>query len=194
MQKILKQQYTDILALAFWLFLAGLRLGQAWQQRSLLALLLTLQAGLVAYALTTRRDDLAQVPRFQKLVAWLSALLPFLLQVNSQPSLIQVCLAVCGLALAAWGLLSLGKSFGIAPADRGLIFHGPYQTLRHPVYAGELQSVLAILLGEPSPWNAIVFIALLFTVLARIRWEERALGGYGGYAHQVRWRLIPGLW
>jgi protein-S-isoprenylcysteine O-methyltransferase Ste14 len=187
-------QLTEIFALAFWLFLAGLRLGQAWQQRSLLALLLTLQAGLVAYALTTRRGDTAQVPCFQKLVAWLSAFLPFLLQVSIRPGLIQLCLAMCGLALAVWGMFTLGKSFGIAPADRGLIFHGPYHYLRHPIYAGELLAVLAIVLGEPSPRNAPTFTVLLLTVLARIRWEERALGGYGGYACQVRWRLIPGLW
>lgn len=193
MQKTLKE-YTDILALAFWLFLAGMRLNQAWQQCSLLALMLMLQASLVAYALTTRRDDVAQVPRFQKLVAWLSALLPFMLQVNSQPSLIQIGLAVCGLALAAWGLLCLGKSFGVAPADRGLILHGPYHYLRHPVYAGELLAVFAILLGKPLPLNALVFTILSLTMLVRIRWEERALGDYSVYACQVRWRLVPGLW
>ncbi|MEW5869134.1 MAG: methyltransferase [Chloroflexota bacterium] len=191
---ISKNRFFEILALSFWLFLAGLRLNQAWQQRSLLALLLTLQAGLVAYALTTRRSDIAQVPTFQKLVAWLSALLPFLLQVASQPGLIQVCLAGCGLTLAAWGLFSLGKSFGIAPADRGLVLNGPYKVLRHPVYAGELLAVFAILIGEPSPWNVLIFAILLITVLARIHWEERTLGGYSAYAGRVRWRLIPGLW
>lgn len=191
---ISKNRFFEILALSFWLFLAGLRLNQAWQQRSLLALLLTLQAGLVAYALTTRRSDIAQVPSSQKLVAWLSALLPFLLQVASRPGLIQVCLAGCGLALAAWGLLSLGKSFGIAPADRGLVLTGPYKVLRHPVYTGELLAVFAILTGEPSPWNVLIFAILLITVLARIYWEEHALGGYSAYAGRVRWRLIPGLW
>lgn len=187
-------QLTEILTLSLWLFLAGLRLHQAWVERSLLSLMLTLQAGLVAYALTTRRADVAQVPVHQKRIAWLSALLPFALHVHGNPNFIQAGVAVAGLALAAWGLFSLGRSFGIAPADRGLVFHGPYKTLRHPIYAGEILAVFAILLGAPSPWNAGVVGILLLTVLLRIRWEERALGGYSGYARQVRWRLIPGLW
>ena len=190
----MRKQFPEILALAFWLFVAGLRLGQAWQARNLLALLLTLQAGLVAYALAARRGDIAQVPGFQKLVAWLSALLPFLLQASIQPGIVQVGLAICGLALAAWGLLSLGKSFGIAPADRGLVLHGPYRFLRHPIYAGELLAVFAILAGAQSPWNAAVFGLLLLTVLARIGWEERTVSGYGSYTGRVRWRLLPGVW
>jgi len=185
---------TEILVLSFWLFLAGLRLGQAWVERSLLSLMLTLQAGLVAYALTTRRADVAQVPVHQKRIAWLSALLPFALQVQGSPTFTQAGVAVAGLALAVWGLRSLGKSFGIAPADRGLVFHGPYKTLRHPIYAGEILAVFAVLLGAPSPWNAGVVGFLLLTVLLRIRWEERTLVGYSGYAHRVRWRLVPGLW
>ena len=187
-------QLTEILTLSLWLFLAGLRLHQAWMERCLLSLMLTLQAGLVAYALVTRRADVAQVPAHQKRVAWLSALLPFAMQVHGSPTLIQAGIAVSGLALAAWGLFSLGKSFGIAPADRGLILHGPYHYLRHPIYAGELLAVLAVLMGNPSPWNAGVVGVLLLSVLARIRWEEAAMGGYPGYARLVRWRLIPGVW
>jgi len=187
-------QLTEILTLSLWLFLAGLRLHQAWIERSLLSLMLTLQAGLVAYALTTRRADVAQVPVHQKRIAWLSALLPFALQVQGSPNFVQAGIAVAGLALAAWGLFSLGKSFGIAPADRGLIFHGPYHYLRHPIYTGELLAVFAVLVGAFSPWNAGVVGFLLLTVLLRIRWEEHTLGGYSGYARHVRWRLIPGLW
>jgi len=185
---------TEIFVLSFWLFLAGLRLNQAWVERSLLSLMLTLQAGLVAYALTTRRADVAQVPVHQKRIAWLSALLPFALHVQGSPNFTQAGIAVAGLALAVWGLFSLGKSFSIGPADRGLILHGPYQTLRHPIYTGELLAVFAVLLGAPSPWNAGVVGFLLLTVLLRIRWEEHTLGGYSSYAHRVRWRLIPGLW
>jgi protein-S-isoprenylcysteine O-methyltransferase Ste14 len=107
---------------------------------------------------------------------------------------LQLGLAIAGLALAAWGLLSLGKSFGIAPADRGLVLHGPYQYLRHPVYAGELLAVLGAIAGRWSVWNLAILLVLLLSVLARICWEERALSGYGGYARQVRWRLLPGIW
>lgn len=185
---------ANIFVLAFWLALAGLRLGQAWLERSLLIALLALQAGLVAYALVTRRSDIAHVPSGRKLAAWLSALLPFLMQVSGQPGIFQTILAVTGLLLTAWGLFSLGKSFGIAPADRGLVLHGPYRHLRHPIYTGELLAVLAVFINNQSPWNALVFGVLLINTLVRIRWEEHTVSGYRLYAHQVQWRLIPGLW
>ena len=188
------KQIIDILALSFWLFLAGLRLGQAVLQRNPLALLLAVQAGLVACALAVRRADVAEIPLTRKLVAWGSALLPFALQVRQPPGAFQIGMAIAGLALAAWGLLSLGKSFGVAPADRGLVLHGPYRFLRHPIYAGELLAVLAVLLGNETPGNALAVGLLLGSVLLRIRWEERALGGYCGYAHRTRWRLLPGVW
>ena len=178
----------------FWAALAGLRLAQAWQERSPMALLLTLQAGLAAYLLTRRRSDTAHIPFYQKAAAWLSALLPFALQVSASPHWIASLIAVFGLALAVWSLLSLGKSFGIAPADRGLVRAGPYRFLRHPMYAGELLAVFAASFGAFSLWNLALWSLLLLSVLLRIRWEEQVVGGYSGYARQVRWRLVPGMW
>ena len=77
---------------------------------------------------------------------------------------------------------------------RGLVRAGPYRFLRHPMYAGELLAVFAASAGAFSPWNLGLWSLLLLSVLLRIRWEERAVSGYSGYARQVRWRLIPGGW
>ena len=51
---------ANIFALAFWLALAGLRLGQAWIERSLLVALLALQAGRTdeAERLLTTMDEI----------------------------------------------------------------------------------------------------------------------------------------
>ncbi len=186
--------FANMSAISFWAALAGIRLAQAWQDKSVLALLLTVQAGLAAYRLVQRRSDTAHVPHYQKATAWLSALLPFGLQVGGTGHWFAVGVAVFGLLLAVWGLLSLGSSFGVAPADRGLVRDGPYRLLRHPMYAGELLAVFAASAGAFSLWNLGLWSLLLLSVLLRIRWEERAVSGYRGYAAQVRWGLIPGVW
>jgi len=90
--------------------------------------------------------------------------------------------------------LSLGDTFGIAPADRGLIMHGPYRWLRHPAYAGAALNTLAFALANLSLWNGVVLALLLVSLVARCRVEERLLARYAVYAASVRWRLIPGVW
>jgi protein-S-isoprenylcysteine O-methyltransferase Ste14 len=184
----------NLLAIAFWLFLAGLRLAQAWEKMSPLALALTFQTGLVAYWLTGRRSERLAAPLYQKAVAWLSALLPLALQVECSPGYLPVGISLAGLALVIWSLFSLGNSFGIAPADRGLVRRGPYLYLRHPMYAGELLALLGAVWSSWSAWNIAIWTVLLSAVWLRIFWEQRLLAGYTDYARQVRWRLLPGVW
>ena len=185
---------SDTLPLAFWLFLAGVRLAQAWQERSPVLALLMAQPGLVAYLLLTRRSDVAEVPVYRKTVAWTSALLPLGLQVGAPASWLSLLVVAAGLLLAAWSLWTLGKSFGIAPADRGLVRCGPYRLLRHPMYAGELLAVFGASWGCFTLWNLALWSLLLLSVILRIHWEEQAVGGYAGYSYQVHYRLIPGVW
>jgi len=184
----------DILGLAFWLFLGGVRLAQAWQLRSLTAVLLAAYTGIIVYLLAGRRSDVAEAPAYQKGIAWVSALLPLALELRRPTSWTATSLAILGMLVAMWSMLNLGKAFGIAPADRGLMRSGPYRFLRHPMYAGESLVVLAAVWGSWSLWNMAVLAILLATVVARIRWEERAFRGYRGYACQVRWRMLPGVW
>jgi len=89
---------------------------------------------------------------------------------------------------------ALGRSFGIAPADRGLMILGPYRFIRHPMYAGALLMAAGALWSAPSWWNASVFALLVASAALRIHWEERLLQGYASYARVVRWRLFPGVW
>lgn len=184
----------DILGLAFWLFLAGVRLAQAWQLHSFIAILLAVYAIIIVLLLVDRRTDVAETPVYQKGIAWASALLPLILDVRSQTAWSADGLAVLGILLTIWSLVSLGKAFGVAPADRGLTRIGPYRFVRHPMYAGEALVVLAATWGSWSLWNLAILIILQTTVVARIRWEERAFQGYPGYACRVRWRVLPGVW
>lgn len=106
-----------------------------------------------------------------------------------------------GGALAAWSFLSLGTSFGIMPAVRGLKTGGPYRFVRHPAYAGEGMMVAAALSTGPGGLIAASLATLFFllAILPRIRAEEFLLAesaeaAFSEFASRVRYRLVPGIY
>jgi hypothetical protein len=42
--------------------------------------------------------------------------------------------------------------------------------------------------------NTLIALALIITLVLRIRWEEQIISGYQEYSFQVRSRLLPGVW
>ena len=106
------------------------------------------------------------------------------------PTLVQVA----GLLGWAAALGTLGRSFGVVPADRGLVRHGPYRLVRHPIYASEALFFLGYLLAVPTLRSFIIIAIWAALQVGRIIREERILGGYNEYRQQVRWRLIPFVW
>ncbi|MCL6553135.1 MAG: hypothetical protein K6W08_08455 [Firmicutes bacterium] len=99
-----------------------------------------------------------------------------------------------GVVLMVAAAVSLGRSFGVTPADRGLRTTGLYGVVRHPLYAAELLFFVGYLLGHPSWRNAVGLGLVVAVQVARIFREERILAGYASYAALVRWRLIPHVW
>jgi protein-S-isoprenylcysteine O-methyltransferase Ste14 len=75
-----------------------------------------------------------------------------------------------------------------------LIKIGPYRFLRHPMYLGELISLLGALISNLSTWNIVLIHVLLLCLLLRIHWEEQVVDNYMVYARQVPWCMIPGIW
>jgi protein-S-isoprenylcysteine O-methyltransferase Ste14 len=108
--------------------------------------------------------------------------------------LLPTVVQVAGLLGWAAALATLGRSFGIVPADRGLVRHGPYRFVRHPIYAFEALFFFGYLLAVPTPRSFIVIVAWTVLQVGRIVREERILSGYHEYRQQVRWRLIPFVW
>lgn len=106
-------------------------------------------------------------------------------------------LQLLGLAVCLASLVALGRSFGFAAADRGLVTRGPYAIVRHPVYAGYIVVQSGYLLQSLSWWNAVVVVFATGCNAGRAVAEERLLtrsGDYLAYRDRVRWRLVPGLW
>lgn len=83
-------------------------------------------------------------------------------------------------------------------ADQKVVSNGPYGIVRHPMYAGVSLLYLASPLALGSYWAIIPAVFIVPLLVARIRNEEevllRDLPGYAEYTHQVKYRLVPGLW
>ena len=102
------------------------------------------------------------------------------------------------LASMAWQFTSkvvLGRSFGLLPAQRGVVIAGPYRFIRHPIYFGYLVGHVGFLLVNFS-WRNVAVLALLYVAqVVRIQREEAVLAtdnlAYQGYQQRVRWRLLP---
>jgi len=106
-------------------------------------------------------------------------------------------LQVAGLAVCAAAFTALGRSFGFAPADRGVRRRGPYAIVRHPIYAGYVLLLLGYLSQSLSARNALTMIFVCGCNVGRIRAEECFLAAgseYARYQAAVRWRLAPGIW
>jgi protein-S-isoprenylcysteine O-methyltransferase Ste14 len=101
---------------------------------------------------------------------------------------------VAGLTGMVAAAISLGRSFGIAPADRGLQTTGLYAWIRHPLYAMEICFFVGYLVANPSWRNLAVLTADTALQLFRALREERILKHYATYAGRVRWRLLPLVW
>jgi protein-S-isoprenylcysteine O-methyltransferase Ste14 len=106
-------------------------------------------------------------------------------------------LQLLGLAICIVSFLALGRSFGFAAADRGLVVRGPYAVVRHPIYASYLLLQFGYLVQSISVWNALVMLVASGCNVGRALVEERLLATneqYGAYRTRVRWRLLPGVW
>jgi protein-S-isoprenylcysteine O-methyltransferase Ste14 len=109
---------------------------------------------------------------------------------------VTVIVSAIGLLVVIAGKLSLGRSFGLMPANRGIVSTGLYRLVRHPIYLGYLISHLGFLAAHPSVWNIALLVAADLGLMARAVCEEKTLARdaeYRAYQTRVRWRVVPGV-
>jgi len=112
------------------------------------------------------------------------------------PDALTVSVSAVGLMIVVAGKLTLGRSFGIVPANRGVVTGGPYDVVRHPIYLGYMITHLAFLAAHPLASNLIVIIIADAALVARALVEERTLvkdDRYREYCRRVAWHLVPGV-
>ena len=109
---------------------------------------------------------------------------------------ITVALSCAGLAIVIAGKITLGRSFALLPANRGVVSSGLYKIVRHPIYMGYLVTHVAFLVASPSLWNIVALVAADAALLVRAVCEEKTLAqdpAYRDYLTRVRWRVAPGI-
>jgi protein-S-isoprenylcysteine O-methyltransferase Ste14 len=186
-----------------WLFLVFFQLAKVYEEPwvSTIGLLLINSVAMVLFL--TRRDA-SRVGNFWEGVLAVSGtfVVTLLLIVSNDEettlgrgaSRVATVIQCVGIAGWAVSLVALGRSLGIAPADRGLVRHGPYRFIRHPIYAFEALFFVGWLVNVQTVSAAIIVAVWAALQIARIVREERILGGYDDYRQRVRWRIIPFVW
>ena len=114
---------------------------------------------------------------------------------STNPVLLVVQFAAMGLFV--WARVTFGRrSFHAAatPTAGGLITHGPYRYLRHPIYTAVCLFGWAGIAAHGSGEACIVGLVLLSGALLRMFCEEKLVVAmypqYSDYARKT-WRMIP---
>lgn len=112
------------------------------------------------------------------------------------PDFITAPLIWTGTAIALAAKLSLRRSFGLVPANRGVKTRGAYRFVRHPMYTGYVLNHIGFLMLFFSVWNLVVYVTCWVLLYLRAIEEERFLlqdPEYVDYANTVKSRIVPGL-
>jgi len=190
-----RELVADLLLMIGWALYAGLFLKRLMSGGGLVQLGQVAAVTVFAVLFLLRRPAQRSGTAWETLLALAGTFLP--VAVRPAPGnlywlgeIIQVA-GLTGMVAAA---ISLGRSFAIAPADRGLRTTGLYAWVRHPLYAMEISYFVGYLVANPSWRNLAILIANITVQLLRALREERILNDYARYAGRVRWRLLPLVW
>jgi protein-S-isoprenylcysteine O-methyltransferase Ste14 len=163
-------------------------------------LLLVSESLVVVMTILRRRTRIVDRSAGAAAVTILSLVGPAMLRVapgaGLVPDTLTALVSSVGLLIVIAGKVTLGRSFGIAPANRGVVSGGPYEFVRHPIYSGYLLSHAAFACAYPTAWNVSVIILCDTALVVRALYEEKLLkadGAYQSYCQRVGWHIVPGV-
>lgn len=163
-------------------------------------LLLVSEFAVVIFVLIRRPTSTISVRLGDWLLATTATAAPLLIvPAASTPAVLVlpgVLLVLLGTCFQLWSKLVLRRSFGVAPANRGVKVSGPYNLVRHPMYAGYLAAHVGLFMLNPSLINLAVYAIGWWAQVLRVLAEERLLSedqAYREFRQKVRFRLVPGV-
>jgi protein-S-isoprenylcysteine O-methyltransferase Ste14 len=199
-----KLRYSEImsnaaLALMYLLFVYAHLNAYNTDPRLSILLICIFEAIIVALALF-RREQKGIMMHWKTVVTTTAGtFLPLLLRPDTTAvdHLAGQMLQIAGISMQVASALSLWRSFGLLPANRGIQTSGMYRIIRHPLYLSYLVAQSGYVINNPTLANfAVLFVATSFQIM-RIRYEEQLLLAsplYESYARTVPWRLVPHVW
>lgn len=139
-------------------------------------------------------------PRISALLGtWLMmgvVLLPVRNDLSSGLYLLSAALGILGDLLAIYVVLHLGRSFSFMAEARGVVAHGPYAIVRHPLYLAEETALASAVITHLSLAAAVLFLTQICFQVQRARNEERVLAeafrDYAAYRERTP-GLVPGF-
>jgi protein-S-isoprenylcysteine O-methyltransferase Ste14 len=165
-------------------------------------LIMVAETAVVIFVLLRRPTDAISLKLGDWLLAITATYAPLLIQPADTPAALHwlvpigIGLTIAGNAIQIAAKMFLRRSFGIAPANRGIKTDGMYRIVRHPMYAGYLLVHIGILMLMPTMLNFMIYAIGWWAQILRLLAEERLLSedpAYRVLMEKTRWRLIPGL-
>ena len=106
------------------------------------------------------------------------------------------------IGLGVTSLVVIQNSFAASTvqveSDQKLVDTGLYGLVRHPMYTGNVITIVGFPLALGSYWGLLTVLPGLAALVLRIQDEEKLLreelDGYREYAQKARYRLVPLLW
>ena len=201
LRRLLRPEVLDrieqLTILVLWFFLLQRMLASP---NPLAPLALLSETAIAFFVLIRRPTGAISLSLGDWLLATTATAAPMLIRSGEAPSypiiVAGVTILIAGTCLHVLAKLFLRRSFGIAPANRGVKVNGPYAFVRHPMYSGYLLTHVGIFLMMPTLFNATVYVIGWTAQILRLLAEERLLSqdpAYRDYLAKVRWHLIPGV-
>ncbi len=195
----LLEKAINVLAAALYAFLAY-HLALDWDKNGRLSSLLFLTQEtlfIVFFLIRHMPKDVSNKP-YDWFIAIATTCLPLFLRPGEMMHDVSPVLFIqlCATFVSIIGTLSLNRSLGIIPANRGVKRAGLYRYVRHPIYAGYTVAYLMFVVQNPTISNIAVYAAFTLCMILRIHAEERLLSRdpvYAEYMTNTRWRLVPGV-